>query len=482
MKQSLNKGTKEKPKKENGIAVKAGMGYTIGNFLVKGITFLTLPLFSRIMTTAQFGVYNVFVSYEAILYVIVGLAIHTSIQSANLEFKGRVNEYTSSVSLIYIVDAIILSIVTLVGGSALSELLKFNKEIIYMLVMYSFGTSLMQLYNNKISLKYDYKQYIVVTLAYSAGSVLLSIILMLTVYSSQREMGRIVGTTISAFAVAVWILITLFKEAKPRFDKQYWSFALKYSLPIVPHGISQVLLAQFDRIMIRTLVNDSAAGIYSLAANIKLIMTVITNSITTAWRTWFYKAISENRIEEIQKRARQLVELYAVFAVGLMSVSHEVILIFGGQKYDSAKYVVIPMIMDAFILFIYSIVVQSEYYKKKTHYIMIGTIIATVINIITNYVFIKMYGFVAAAYTTLFSYVVYLILHLIISYKVVEFSVVPMKSLLLFIGIVALDGALNLVFVDNMLIRWIMCLVIAGSIGIHFIKDTHLLHNKHLFG
>ena len=69
--------------------IKAGIGYTVGNILIKGINFLTLPLFSRLLTTEEFGVYNVFASYEAILYVVVGLSIHSSVRSANLEFKGH---------------------------------------------------------------------------------------------------------------------------------------------------------------------------------------------------------------------------------------------------------------------------------------------------------------------------------------------------------------------------------------------------------
>lgn len=68
-------------------ALKAGLGYTIGNVLVKGINFLTLPLFSRLLTTAEFGVYNVFLSYDAILSVLIGLALHSSIKSAHYEFK-----------------------------------------------------------------------------------------------------------------------------------------------------------------------------------------------------------------------------------------------------------------------------------------------------------------------------------------------------------------------------------------------------------
>lgn len=474
----LNAISKLFGRKSNGTgkAVKAGIGYTIGNFFVKGIVFLTLPLFSRIMTTAQFGVYNVFISYEAILYVLIGLAIDLSLQSANIEFNDSINKYVSSVSLIYILNTVLFCVLNTVAGDWLSGVLKLERGLLYLLVIYSFSTAIISLYNMKVSLKYEYKKYLILTFSYSIGNILLSLLLMFTVFSDRRDYGRMLGASGAVLFAALYALYTIYRDAKPRFEKTYWKYALRFSLPLVPHGISQVLLAQFDRIMIRQLVSDSAAGIYSLATNIKLIMTVITTSITTAWRTWFFKAMSENKVLDIQKRARQLVELYTILSIGLMSISKEMILIFGGYKYESGKFVVIPMIIDAFLLFVYSMVVQTEYYAKKTHYIMIGTIIATVINIITNYIFIQMYGFVAAAYTTLFSYVIYLVLHLIISYKVIGFAVVPFKPLLIFLGIVAADGALNLVFVDMMTVRWIICLGLILIIGIHLLKDTGILY------
>ena len=72
------------------------------------------------------------------------------------------------------------------------------------------------------------------------------------------------GVTIVVFGIAIYLLKKLYKKSKPIFNKKYWKFGLKYSLPIVPHGISQVLLSQFDRIMIRAIVGNSEAGIYSI--------------------------------------------------------------------------------------------------------------------------------------------------------------------------------------------------------------------------
>lgn len=454
--------------------VSAGIWYTVGNMLIKGINFLSLPLFSRLLNTEEFGIYNVFVSYEAILYVIIGMAIHSSIRSANIKFKGNINEYTSSVSIIYLVNAMIMLFIALIFNKQLSKLLAFDKLIIVLLIFYSLGSALLSLYNNYISLEYSYKKYLLVSFLNSVGNVCISLVLILTIFKKKRDIGRIVGATSTICILAFFILCIMYKKAKPKINKSYWKFAVKYSIPIVPHGISQVLLAQFDRIMIRSIVGNAAAGIYSLAGNIMLILTIITDSISTAWSTWFYDQISENRIESINKRAKQLSFFFVVLTVGLLTISPELIIILGGKEYSAGQYVAIPMIVDAFILFIYNIIVSSEYYKNKTTYIMLGTMVAMVINLITNYVFISKYGFIAAAYTTLFSYMCYLILHIVISHKVVGFFVLELKFFLMELVIIILTAIFDLLFIRTFWLRVVVGISIIIPIIAYLLKETKI--------
>lgn len=452
-------------------AVKAGIGYTLGNFFVKGIVFLSLPLFSRIMTTEQFGVYNVFISYESILYVLVGVALHLSLQNANIDYKNRINKYVSSISLVYILNSLLFCVVIFCANKWLSNILNLDGKLLYVLVVYSFGTSIISLYNMKVSLTYEYKKYLFVTFIQSIGNILLSVIFILYIFTEKRDLGRILGATLAVFLTSLWVLYSFYKEAKPAFVKEYWVYGLLYCMPLVPHGISQVLLAQFDRIMIREIESDSAAGIYSLASNLKSPLAIITLSITTSWKTWFFREIEGSNRIEIQKRAVQLLETFAILTIGMILVSREIVLLFGGSQYDSGKYVIIPMIVDAFILFIYSVIVQSEYYKKKTTYIMIGTMVASGINIVTNYIFIHKYGFIAAAYTTLFSYCIYLLMHLIISYRAVHFFIIPVKSILFFLCLITINCVICFIFIDNIFIRWSLAFFITGFITVHLLKS-----------
>ena len=79
-------------KQSGGKAVKAGIGYTVGNMLVKGITFLTIPLFTRLMSTESYGLFNTFNSYMAILTIFIGLALHASIKNAKYDFGDYGNQ------------------------------------------------------------------------------------------------------------------------------------------------------------------------------------------------------------------------------------------------------------------------------------------------------------------------------------------------------------------------------------------------------
>lgn len=455
----------------NSKALRSGIGYTVGNVLIKGINFLTLPIFSRLLSKEEFGVYNVFVSYDTIFVVIMGLALHASIQSANLEFRGKINRYTSSISLIYVGNLILFLTAAALFHRQLSKLLDIPPIAVVLLVLGSFSSALITLYNTRVSLDYAYKKYLLVSACTSLSNVGVSLLLILTVFREDKALGRIVGSILPLFFIAILLLISFFRKERPRPDKTYWRFGIGYSLPIVPHGISQVLLAQFGRIMIRNMEGDGPAGIYSLAANIRLVLTIITESIATAWTTWFYAHMDAGDRNAIRQRAGQLMGLFFILTVGLMALSPEMVFILGGEEYDMAKFVAIPMVLDAFVLFLYNIIVPSEYYSKKTAFIMVGTIAATIINIALNYVFIQRFGYLAVGYTTLFSYLCYLAMHLVISRKLVKFFVLPLGWVAVVCLALAGLAALNLWLIDNLLLRWTLCAVVVIPVALALLRN-----------
>ena len=445
--------------KELNNPIKAGLGYTIANILIKSVGFLSLPIFTRLLTTEEFGLFSVFMAYESILTCIIGFTMHTSVKKANYVFKNQIGTYVSTIIIIYLINTLILLIFVLVFKAYLVSWLDLSFISIVLLILYSLGTSTISLYNEKISISYNYKRYMLISAISSFGNIGLSLLLISTLFSSNHYLGRIVGATLSVFIITVSLIVFILKKNRPVFNKEYIKFAFVFSLPIIPHGISQVVLAQFDRVMIKKMVGDSKAGIYSFTSNIGIILSVISSSFITVWSSWCFEKLESNGKKEINKNASLLLLFFTFLTIGLLGISVELIKLLGTNAYWEGKNIVVPIILNAYILFIYSIIVQGEYYHKKTMWVLFGTIIAAIINVITNIFFISRYGYVAAAYTTLASYSLYLILHLIISRICSGFNIIPLNQLFFNLFFIAIFCFIILFFLDNMLIRCLFLLI-----------------------
>ena len=246
---------------------KAGIGYTVGNYLLKGIGFITVPIFTRILSQEDFGIYNTFLAYESILYIIVGMALHSSLKNAYIKYQDAFDTYVSSICILPLFNAIFFVIVSFFCKEQVASLINLDSNVIVWLIIHSYGSGVMIFYSSKIALSYDYKKYIKVSLVNAVGNIMLSIILIFTCYENQKYMGRIVGSTISYILISFFILLNIFKTSRPRINKNYISYGLKISLPIIPHGLSQIVLLQFDRIMINSYIGSKQAAIYSFAYN-----------------------------------------------------------------------------------------------------------------------------------------------------------------------------------------------------------------------
>lgn len=435
--------------------VKAGVGYTIGNILIRGIGFISIPIFTRLMSTGDYGLYNTYAAYESIVYLIIGLALNSSVKSAKLMFQEKFDEYMSSIVTLVLVNAGVWLVIANILYPLLSGYAReYNRLLLNVLVVHSCASALLVIYNAAVSVRFQYKDYLKLAMLNSVGGVVLSIVLIKCIFTNETYIGRIFGVVSAVAFTAILILFYFFKKARPRLTKEYLKFGLTYSLPVIPHGVAQVLLAQFDRIMIKSMVGTSEAGIYSFTGNISSIMKVITSSIETAWSPWFFEEYNKGNKNKIFRVTHLLIMGFALFTSGVMLCMPEVLKILAPSAYWDGIKLVVPMALDVFCTFLYTVYVQIEYYYKKTHYLMMGTMMAAIINVILNSLMIPQYGYVAAAYTTLFSYVCYFWFHYFICLKIAGEDIIKIKKNAIQIIICIAVAVFATTFVDAWLIRW----------------------------
>ena len=444
--------------KEKSKMARASIGYLIGNYCIKGIGFITVPIFARLLTTYDFGTYNTFLSYEAILYLFIEFALHESLKNAKYKFDNKLDEYTSSVLLLPIFSCLFFSIIAFIFRNQLAILLNLDYSLILLLVIYSFCSGVLIYYRYRIALDYKYKEYLFISGFNVIVNIGLSIFLILTVFKECGYLGRIIGGTTSIVILTSYIIIKLFKNAKPKINKSYLLYGLKIGLPLIPHGLSQIILLQFDRIMISQFTNNSDVGLYSFAYTIYTIMQITGTSLQTSYEPWAFKQLNNGC--DGKNNLRRISTCYMIILGGLSTVTMllcpEIIRILGGEKYQSSIYCAIPILLSGFFAMSYGIPSVIEYYKEKTIYVAIATIFAAICNCVLNAVFIPTYGYIAAAYTTLVSYVLYFIIHLFLSRKLSGFNVLYMKYLCLIIIILCISFIVSLLMVDYFFIRLLL--------------------------
>ncbi len=434
--------------------IRAGIGYTVGNYLLKGLTFLTVPLFSRLLSTAEYGVFNAYLAYQTILYLLVGLALHTSLKNAKYRYKEEFDRYNSGCILLVIVHLLLWLLVCnllypLYGGAA-----GFSRVVVNVLLLDSFGTALIQFFNVYVGIYYRYISFLKLSVFHAVANLALSVLLILTLFRDDRATGRIFGNAVPAVMAAVVIIWYFWRKAAPVLNLEQVRFAVGYSLPMIPHGISQVILSQFDRIMIKDMIGESQAGIYSFAYTIFSVVNVTANSLGNVWGPWFYEKMAAEEYETIRSRSSRFAYGMLLFSGMVMLGPPELVIFLGDRGYWDAMYSVIPIVAGGYFMFLYTFPSGVEYYYEKTKYIALGTGMAAAVNIILNSIFIRSAGYQAAAYTTLVTYFLYFLFHCLIARRIQKECVFEMGKLLFYSAAALLAGAGSLLLLRNAPARW----------------------------
>lgn len=442
-----------KPEK-NSKVIKAGIGYTVGNYMLKGLSFLTVPVFSRLLSTADYGIFNTYLAYQTIVFLLVGMALHTSLKNAKYKFKEHFDDYNSTCILLVVCNLIIWLVICNLLYPLYGEFVGFSRLVVNFLLLDSFGTALIQFFNVYVGLDYQYMSFLKLSAFNAVMNLTISVLLILSVFKENRAVGRIVGNALPVIIIAAVLIWYFWKKAKPAFHRDYAGFAVGYSIPIIPHGVSQVILSQFDRIMIKNMIGDAEAGIYSFAYTIFSIINVTSNSLDNVWGPWFYEKMAEKDYESIRRYSSKYAFGMLLFSVMVMFGTPELVMILGDRPYWDATYSVIPIVIGGYFTFLYTLPSYVEYYYEKTKFIAIGTSLAAVINIILNLICIHKYGYLAAAYTTLVTYLLYFVFHYVLAWRIHGECIFATGRVIAYIIAAIGAGAASLILIRLWMVRW----------------------------
>lgn len=438
---------------ENTSYKKASLCYLIGNFFNKGLAFLTIPIFTRLLSTTDYGIINTYSSWAGILSMIVGFAMHMSIRNAFVDYKDDTESYLSTI----IKFTLLSSLGFMLIFYAVVKIFRINisLSLVFICLFHSVASSIIEDVSCYFMMKYNYIKRTVLMILPNLISVCVAIFLISYILKKDLYLGKIIpeALTIIIFAIILSICYT-----KKGFNIAYIKHALKISLPLILHGAALNILSNSDRIMITWLADASQAGIYSLVYSLGMVTYAITVSIDGIWIPWFTNKMKEKSYDEINYITKDYIKLITYIMCGLIIVSPEILKILASKSYWEGIKLIPIIIVANFLFFAYNIYSNLEHYYKKSNQITALTILAAVLNLVLNYIFIPKFGYVAAAFTTAISYFVIFILHSIYS-KTLNSNVFSIKMFILPIIEIFIFCALFYLLTDHAIIRWAVAII-----------------------
>lgn len=399
------------------IQLKASLWAIVCGVLQKGVSVITTPIFTRLLSTTEYGQYNVFTSWMSIISIIVTLCLSTGVFEQGLvKFEEDKKVFASSMQGLNLTLFALWLCIYLVFHHFWNEL--FGLTTVQMTAMFIsiwlnavFGFWCAEKKN-----EYKYKALVAYTLITSFINPVVSIILVLN--SNDKVTARIIGGAAVLLLFNLFLFFEQMKRGRKFFSAKYWKYALCFNLPLVPHYLSQVILNNSDRIMIEKIVGKSEAGIYSLAYSVSMVMLIFNSALMQSIGPWFYRKIKSRDYAELSPIAYGSLIGVAAANFLLITLAPDLIRLFAPPEYNNAVWIVPPVALSVYYIFTYDLFARFAFYFEKRAFITAASAAGAVLNIILNFIFIKRYGYIAAGYTTLICYMIYSVGHYLLMNRI----------------------------------------------------------------
>lgn len=411
---------------------------TLGSFTTKLLSFFLVPLYTNVLTTTEYGTYDLFNTTISVLIPILTF----NIQEATLRFaldKKQNKEAIVSVSVKYTV----ISIVLVAGLLAINSLFQINDiigkfSVVFLLMFITQVISgIVTMYIRGIDKIADLSFSSVI-----ASIVTISCNILFLVVFKWGLIGYFVANFIGPFIQCIYLIVKnrILKYFRWHSYKIEEKEMLNYSKPLIANSIAWWINNVSDRYVIVFFCGLAENGIYSVAGKIPSILNVFQSIFNSAW------TLSAVKDYDPEDKSGFFSNTYKAYNCMMTIVCSGIILfnkvlahfLYSKDFYIAWKYV--PWLTIAILFGALSGYIGGFFSAVKDSKIFaISTIVGAIINVILNLVFTPIYGAMGAAVATAVCYFVVWIYRLIQSKKYIKLRINIIRDLLSYILLVVMS-------------------------------------------
>ncbi|MFH1539273.1 MAG: oligosaccharide flippase family protein [bacterium] len=403
--------------------------YLSSQFIIAALGLISVPIFTRLLSRSEYGLLAVFGSLTTIFTIFLGLNIQGSV---NRYYHEKTHDFDSflgsNIVFMAVFNAVLVAVLYFFAG-AIARAVRVESNLLLAAVLLSAATIptsmlLAYLMAAKQSKKYAFFEVL------KRAAMLAVAVAWVWSLAENRYWGKVYASLAVTGLFSVYALYRLAKTSRISLDLQHVKYSLKFGVPLIPHALSATALTYFDRIIINQLVGSSDTGLYHVACRVGMAMEAVIMATNRAWVPIFYKAMREGAYEKIGRLASNYARYIYFCSIGLILFSREIVVLLADRAFHSAMHLVPVIILGYVFLFLYTLYAGFSFYRKKTTLISLNTMIACGANIGLNYWLIPQFGYSAAAYTTLASYLLLFALHYLNVRLVLKEAAIPLARVL----------------------------------------------------
>ncbi|RLC53874.1 MAG: hypothetical protein DRH79_02385 [Candidatus Cloacimonadota bacterium] len=398
--------------------------YAIGNISRKAIAFLLLPLYVKKLTLADYGILGIMEVSSQALIAIFGFGLHMALNRWywDEKYKSQQKEIVFSVTIFLLLASVFIFLGFMPISRWFSQLILAVGDYSYifkLVLLVSLLEVLAQVFFSVMRLEEK-------SVLFSTTNVIrLLVTLLITIYLIAFKSRGITGIYEAQLLglIVYFLLISRFiiNHITLRFQWSILREMLSYSLPLILSSISGIILTLTDRYALNFMANLNEVAIYNLAAKLAyVIMVFVVTPIRMSLTPILYKMIDQPDSKRFYSKVLTYFSFIIITCVMIISLfSKEIIALFTGanSEYMAAASLVPIIGMVIFVGMMKDTVALGINIVKRTKTISVVMMIAAAFNIVANILFVPIWQAVGAAYATLTSQVLLLVLIYIYAQK-----------------------------------------------------------------
>ena len=428
------------------------------------IPLLTLPIFTRVLTKEDYGVYALAQVYAVFMTGLINFGLIVGYERNFFEYKDekRTSELLYSTLAFVIVSYALCVLLTYLFKSTLAGWIIGSADYRYLLFWAFCSTGLMSLkvyYLTYFKNTEDAKSLVWYTIDESILGVLLS--LFFVVYLRIGIIGLVFGQLLASLAVLSALVFRFLKRLPPCFNWHILKDSLKLSYPLTPRIFLGVIGNQFDKYMIGLLGSIGGVGIYSIGQGVSYGVFIYMTAIQNVFSPQVYKRmfqLGDKGGEAVGQYLTPFAYLSILFGLLISIFSEEIIFILTPESYHAATDIVIILSM------LYGSYFFGKHpqliFAKKTYMTSILTLVSIALNVAINIPFILKWGAVGAAWGTLTAGLVSGFISFVISQRYYEIKWEYRKIGAIFI--IFFGASIGMILLRNAMIGYEFRLIFKG--------------------